>query len=250
LNQSINADHRTLAACFRAAPSNVRPCSDAYALLRRHMGGARAWAGAEHFLEALSRICADVAWVIHIATAGSRPALRHRRAIQSTQRAPEHSSWDCAWRIPQPSRMRALPWQRPACTNARAVEAPQPSGARPREGSLRATRWCAPCRADQARSRQSDRHRAKRLEHNVDWPSGPGHRVDAATDLGCGRGTPSKHPCCVYSQCNNVDTQRQCVVVPRRRCSTVDANQDSEPCRGPCDRVRFLRYCMSTDVEE
>ena len=202
---------------FQGCSKQCPPVNDAYALLRRHMGGAIAWAGAEHFLEALSRICADVAWVVDIATAGSRPVHHHPQANQSTQRSPERRHCACAWRLPRQARTRALPWQRPACTSARAGSAPQPSDAVPRATSVRAKHWSLACRADRAESWQSDRHRARQLEHNVDWPSDPGHRVDAATDLGCGRGTPLKPPYCVYSQCNNVDTQRRCVVVPRRR---------------------------------
>ena len=78
-------------------------------------------------------------------------------------------------------------------------------------------RSSAACRADRAESRLLDRHRAQRPERNGNWPSGAELRVGAASDLGCARGTPLKHPYCVYSQSNNVDAQRQCVVAHRRR---------------------------------
>ena len=85
---------------------------------RRHMPWHRISIVAVHFLEALSRHCAVVASAIDIASAGSRRALRHGRASPSKRRAPEHSCRGCAWRIPQPARMRALPQQIPVCTSA------------------------------------------------------------------------------------------------------------------------------------
>ena len=131
------------------------------------------------------------------ATEGPRPFRHHHLAGQLARRSLERRCCATAGRTTRarrPRRMKAPPSPRPTCTSGPVAGRPRSCGSGPRVESVHVMHWSAECHADRARSRQSDRCRARRLEHNVDRPSGAGHPADVAATQGCVRGTLLTNP--------------------------------------------------------